>query len=126
MDIKQLQKDSYRIAVDHGFYEGYDFDRTDPRANATRLMLIVSELAEALEDIRNDVWDTELYDIVEDNGFDYRQSDYHPHGLPIELADAVIRIADYAEWLGIDLTEAISVKQDYNSRRPYKHGGKAI
>jgi hypothetical protein len=77
-------------------------------------MLIVSELAEALEEIRNGNFET------------YYSQDTKPEGLHIELADAVIRIADYAEWQGFSLSEAIRVKQHYNENRPYKHGGKAI
>lgn len=113
MDITQLQKDSYRIAEEHGFYDGYPEDRSDPRANATRLMLIVSELSEALEDVRNG-----HLKLTAING--------KPEGLPSELADAVIRIADYAEWQGFNLAQAIEIKQTYNEARPYKHGGKAI
>lgn len=48
-----------------------------------------------------------------------------PLGLPIELADAMIRIMDLAEYLGIDLADAIMVKADYNRGRPAMHGGKA-
>jgi NTP pyrophosphatase (non-canonical NTP hydrolase) len=47
-----------------------------------------------------------------------------PEGLPIELADAVIRILDYCEYAGIDLGVAIRQKMAYNELRPYRHGGK--
>lgn len=49
-----------------------------------------------------------------------------PEGIPIELADAVIRILDYCEFAGIDLESAISIKARYNESRPYRHGGKVI
>lgn len=45
-----------------------------------------------------------------------------PEGFPIELADAVIRIMDLAERLGIDLAEMINLKMAYNSTREYMHG----
>jgi NTP pyrophosphatase (non-canonical NTP hydrolase) len=40
----------------------------------------------------------------------------------MELADAVIRIADLAESQGIDLEWQISKKLEYNQTRPQKHG----
>jgi NTP pyrophosphatase (non-canonical NTP hydrolase) len=77
-------------------------------------MLIVSEAAEALEDVRNGDFELRV------------TSEGKPVGLPSELADIIIRVADYAEWQGYDLTAAIQVKQAYNENRPHKHGGKAI
>ena len=47
-----------------------------------------------------------------------------PCGIPSELADAVIRIADLAGALGIDLDRAIAEKMAFNEKRPYKHGKK--
>lgn len=45
-----------------------------------------------------------------------------PEGVAVELADAVIRIADLCGHLGIDLEAAIALKMDYNETRPFKHG----
>jgi NTP pyrophosphatase (non-canonical NTP hydrolase) len=41
-----------------------------------------------------------------------------------ELADVCIRAMDTAQTLGIDLGQAIIVKDSYNQTRPYKHGNK--
>lgn len=50
-----------------------------------------------------------------------------PEGFPIEIADAVIRIAEYCVGrLGIDLDGAIDIKRRYNDTRPRPHGGKVI
>lgn len=40
----------------------------------------------------------------------------------MELADAVIRIADLCGHMGIDLDDIVRRKMDYNDKRPYKHG----
>lgn len=48
--------------------------------------------------------------------------DGKPEGIAVELADAVIRIADLCGALGIDLEEVIAKKMGYNESRPYRHG----
>lgn len=47
-----------------------------------------------------------------------------PEGLVVELADAVIRIADLCGAFGLDLAAAIEIKHAYNETRPHRHGGK--
>lgn len=69
----------------------------------TKLMLIVSEVAEAMEGHRKGLMDDKL-----------------PHRpmIEVELADAVIRIADLAGALGLDLGGAIDEKLAFNAQRP--------
>lgn len=67
-------------------------------------------MSEALEAYRDD----EMTTTLSEKG--------KPEGLPSELADIVIRVADFAEHLGIDLEEEIRVKAAYNETRPPKHG----
>lgn len=81
-----------------------------------KLMLMVSEIAEAHDEIRNHHALHEIYQ----NG-----NDPKPEGFPTELADVVIRIMDLCHNLGIDLENAINVKLAYNRTRGFKHGGKA-
>lgn len=66
------------------------------------LMLIVSELAEAMEGERKDLMDDKL-----------------PHRpmAEVELADAIIRIFDYANGLGYDLGGAYVEKMAFNAIR---------
>lgn len=66
------------------------------------LMLIVSEIAEAMEGERKGL-----------------QDDHLPHRLmaEVELADALIRIFDYAGMQGYDLGGAFAEKLEYNKTR---------
>ena len=70
---------------------------------AEKLCLIHSEISEAMEGHRKGLSDDKL-----------------PHRLQIEveLADAVIRIADLAGVMGLDLGGAIAEKIRFNAQRP--------
>ncbi len=74
-----------------------------PHVVGEKLMLIVSEVSEAMEGHRKGLADDKL-----------------PHRtmVEVELADAVIRIADLAGALGLDLGGAIAEKLAYNQQRP--------
>lgn len=131
---------AHKNAVDHGFWSGDDERRTAAQvlvdagwsseeagklafAQGPRLMqalmLVVSELSEAVEDYRDDpLRITEIK--YEKDGKDGK-----PFGFPIELADAVIRLGDLCGRHGIDLGKAVEIKMAYNKTRPMRHGGKA-
>lgn len=87
----------------------------EPRSFGDQIALMHSELSEALEDYRagrriDEVWlDGEK-----------------PCGIPIELADCVIRIAQFCGSNGINLQAAVRQKMAYNETRTYRHGGKKI
>jgi len=108
MEINVLVQKAHQAAVDKGWYE-------EPRAFGEVIALMHSELSEALEEYRNG---RDIREIYFENG--------KPCGVPIELADAVIRIADTCGHFGIDLEAAIQLKMRYNATRPHKHGGKKI
>lgn len=115
VSLNEIQEMVHNTAVEKGWW---DTPPEQARNVPEMLMLIVSELAEALEDYRVNP------DI--DSGDNYiRLYDDKPEGFWVELGDAVIRIMDLAERYGVSLTEVIVLKDDYNRKRPYKHGGKA-
>lgn len=72
------------------------------REKGTLLMLMVSELSEAMEGERKNLMDDKLP---------------HRRMAEVELADCLIRIFDYAGAYGYDLQGAYSEKRDYNATR---------
>lgn len=106
MTIKELQARSHATAMAHGF-------RADGRERfCEKMLLVMSEISEALEEFRNSRRLNEVYE----------SAGGKPEGIPIELADAVIRIADFCESNQIDLTAALELKMAFNESRPYMHG----
>lgn len=108
LTINELVKEAHQNAVDKGWYE-------EPWTFGDKIALMHSELSEALEDYRNGRGIQEVY---------YEGA--KPCGIPIELADTVIRIFDMCGHYGIDLEAAILEKMAYNATRPRRHGGKQL
>lgn len=105
MNLNKLAKRCYKNAFERGFHD-------TPRSFAEDLVLIHSEVSEALEE--------------------YRDSDLEPeeaHSDPNvveEFADMIIRICDTAGKYDYDLDKAVMVKMERNANRPYRHGGKNL
>lgn len=93
--INELRDKVYNQNVEAGWH-------SKPREIGTCLMLIVLEIAEAMEGDRKSLMD-----------------DHLPHRsmLEVELADAVIRIMDLSGREGLDLGGAIVEKLEYNRTR---------
>lgn len=104
--VEQLMEDSARIEIDHGF-------PTDSFGDF--IAHVHGEMSEAWEEKRDGRADDEIY---------YRQGDRKPEGIPVELADAIIRIAAWSKRHGVPLDRAIKEKQAFNEGRPYLHGRK--
>ena len=122
MTISEIVKCAHENAVKPGFWE-------NPPEFGTAIALIHSELSEALEEMRagNKIRPGNPVPMVYYSGGGYVASAptkccLKPEGVAIELADAVIRIADLCGHMGIDLDAAITLKMEYNEGRPFKHG----
>jgi NTP pyrophosphatase (non-canonical NTP hydrolase) len=78
-----------------------------------KLLMVHSEISEAVEEYRDGhmcVWF--------DNG--------KPEGVPVEIADAIIRLADICGALGYDIEDVIQRKMAFNATRGHRHNGKII
>lgn len=107
--LNVLRDQALRIAIDHGF------KNTLP---AEDMALIHSEVSEALEDIRNNKGMTQIWYEKDEDGND------KPCGIPIEMADTVIRVLHFCGKHKIDIRSAVLEKMKYNDSRPYLHGKK--
>lgn len=110
--LEALSAACHEMSVERGFWDGEraivdDHPSMLLALKAKRIALIHSELSECLEAIRKPQQDEHCSEFTSEE---------------IELADAVIRIMDYAGGYGLRLAQAIIAKYTYNHSRPYKHG----
>ncbi len=117
MNIFKLQNEVWKTAEEKGWHEGR------PVEFGEFVALCHSELSESLEIFRKSgnvgIAKTEMAPTI-DYGVE------KPVGIPIELADVIIRILDYSETHGINIQEAIEMKLAFNKTRSHRHGGKVI
>ena len=106
-EFNQLMEEIHKTAVEKGWWENED------RNFGELIALCHSELSEAFEEYRDGHDLKEIY-FVNDK----------PEGVPIELADILIRLFDFCYHLDLPLYEAMLIKMKFNEGRPYRHGGK--
>jgi len=112
--LNVIRDDVHENSKAHGFH---DFNESDGQFITRSLMLMNTETSELFEAYRN-----------------------HTLGLPCdksskmvqpltneeeEIADLIIRALDYCGRRKIDAGRAVAIKHEYNTRREFRHGGKA-
>lgn len=122
MQIKETAAAIHQINKEKGFWD-------KPRNTGELLMLVTSELAEALEADRNDrhadTFDLNDLFITGSDSINNFKSVFEKDikdTFEDEIADAVIRLFDLAEGMGIDLEFHIKHKMEYNKTRERLHG----
>lgn len=116
LTIEEMMAVAYETAKSKGWHDG-------PLANRpleTEMLLMISEIAEACEELRNGHAPADIYYVRD------KQGNMKPEGVPVEFADAIIRICESSEKRGIPLVRALREKLAYNMTRPVRHGGKAF
>lgn len=129
--MKNLIEKAHSTAKEKGFWES---ERNTPEL----LMLIVSELSEALEALRkNHYADKSVADgLKQDIDLNHTDDEFQMNrgiwkalfeekiksSFEDEIADVAIRLFDLCGGLNIDLEKHIELKMKYNSMRGYKHG----
>ena len=118
--INTLAEDINKNAIAKGFWENPNI--------AEKLMLIVSELSEAMEADRNNKRCKTNIDAV--NGWT-SDVDFQKHfaekvkdTFEDEIADTFIRLLDLSVYMKFDLMKHVVAKHRFNKTRPYKHGKK--
>lgn len=120
MNIDDAATEVHLGVTNHGFWEeaNLSFEILDEVNDGlaakyvtdlkiSKLGLIMSEVAEAMEAVRKNSMDDKITDMS---------------GEVVELADTIIRILDYCGRYNLPVGEAIIKKLAYNATRPHKHG----
>ena len=124
--LNEIRDAIHNNSVAKGFWN-------EPNTNITeKIMLVVTELSEAVEAMRKlqrDEFERYIascngiigtFDVNGYNEFDFKE--FIKDSVGDEFADSIIRILDLCGRLGIDIEGHIKYKMEYNSTRPYLHG----
>jgi NTP pyrophosphatase (non-canonical NTP hydrolase) len=123
--MNELSKLINKIATEKGWHD-------QERTFGEYISLMHAELSEALEEYRKNYIYSHVYYTHKGKGpCEYCTEGegckcQKPEGIPIELADCIIRILDFCGQYNIDIEAAIMEKINYNKTRPYRHGNKTI
>tara|TARA_R110002126_G_scaffold94290_3_gene222684 strand:+ start:1011 stop:1379 length:369 start_codon:yes stop_codon:yes gene_type:complete len=119
-NLTKYAKEIHQANVDKGFYE-------KPVEVGTHLMLITSELAEALEADRHRISaDVDTFQEELATGIPFKETfkTNIKDSYEDEIADAMIRLLDHCGYRGIDIDFHIKEKLKYNKTREVRHGKK--
>lgn len=122
-NLNELAKQFHERSKSKGFWD-------EPRETGTLLMLMVSELSEALEADRKNrhaslfQYNTIIIEGKNENSVVFQSifEEDIKDSFEDEIADVFIRLLDFIGQRNIDIEKHIELKMKYNSLRPYKHG----
>lgn len=120
--MNELRDKIYQNAKDKGFWD-------QERNIGEALMLVVTELAEALETHRKTNFIKPVDEQVKKAMLQMHDDEFKEHfalmvkdSFQDEMADSIIRILDLCGGLGIDIDWHIAAKMRYNATRARLHG----
>ena len=118
MEFNKFADEVHSNNVAKGFYE-------EKKEVGTMLMLIVSEIAEAMEADRKDKRAVEVsnFDFSEKSDIELFERNIK-NTFEDEIADTFIRLLDLVGHMDINIDWHIQQKLAYNKTRPHKHGKK--
>jgi NTP pyrophosphatase (non-canonical NTP hydrolase) len=118
--LNELRDTIHENAKAHGFYDDENVNIPE------KLMLIVSELGEAMEAYRDNYYaDMEGYNNLIYRGIEDEKGTFErsiKNSFDDEVADTLIRLLDLCGYMKIDIDKHVELKMKYNESRPYKHG----
>ena len=117
--LNELRDKAFSNAKNKGFHN-------DKPVFAKEIMLIVTELSEAVEasrkgmkaDLKN------FYLGLDDNNFEQNFNTFIKDSVEDEIADAFIRLFDLCGIYNINIDLFVKMKMKYNEGREYLHGKK--
>jgi NTP pyrophosphatase (non-canonical NTP hydrolase) len=136
--LSRMTEAVYRTNVANGWFDPAD---RDPMVDC---MLLVTEVAEMAEAIRDHEMDDEIeYKVPLDDtgrvevvrvGLDSGEDRHYqaiglvgkPVGFASEVADVLVRLLDTAHRQDVNLSRVFDRKLEYNATRGYKHGNKSV
>lgn len=115
--FEELRDLMHDIAVIKGWWE-------PAKSVGEQIVMMHSELSEAIEEYRKPT-SLKINEKMNAVYVDYSHS-AKPEGIPIELADLLIRLLDTCAFYHIDLLDALLMKAQFNLTREHRHGAKTI